>query len=973
MAKVTDKGAIQRHFWGWDQPVLHKAAEWLMQGWAGGELNLDGTLILTATAEAGRRLREELAKAAAEKNGAVFAPNVWPPEVTLTWNLSPGQTPSRVQRRLAWASVLEGIEGQKFATLFPILPQGNRDDWAVSVAETLMALQESVGGGGKSFADIAESLKDGTDAQRWNELAALHQAYDAALAKMGLRDTQALKREASQNGAIPEGVTQIVVFAVAELPMLVRDWLRAVAKKLPVKIFIQAPEEEAGAFDDLGMPETPLWSGSDRHIELGEAHLHLLNDGAQQAGCAINLVRAAAGQGKRVGIGVCDVALTDPLKGAFAAESVHAFDPAGEAASRHALLEVLKRWRQFSETGNWKSFSVFIRQSDVLSVVADGLEVRQEEVLELVDDFFAERIPPSLELAISLSQVKVREGRNPEEQARLEKKRVKLQALLTGVKSRMDRWRREKSLTQALRAILEWLYGERAFHANLEQDQDYMALLGEALQLAAEVEEAAQHLGHVSSLSQQLSVVLTELAGVSLPERRTDVDLVLYGWLELLWEPAETLVLCGFNDEAVPGKPAVDAFLPDHVREGLGLPCQASRRARDAYLLSAIAGQRPGAGRLHLVLGQTSQQGDVLRPSRLLFACDDEVLLERVRTLFPEKTQAGSTKEAARQVAWKLKPRRVEGMVTKVSVSLLTSYLNCPLRCYFERFLHMESPDAGQREMTAGDFGNLIHDSLRILGDSDELREGIAEPKLRELLSAELARLAKSKWGTQPFLSTAIQIETAERRLEHLSTKQVELYQQGWRIQEIEYDFGQDGALLLGGLPFKGRMDRVDVMTAGPDKGALRIWDYKTRSKAGSPAESHCKKVSDREQEANPDNEWRWFEGADGTTQNWLDLQLPLYVWAAQQIWKDAPRIEVGYAHLPAAVTDTEYQVWTELDAATVDAAVACAEEIIRRMQAGIFWPPVERRYEDDFSEILLQDAASSVDPVNLLEEATVE
>jgi len=33
---------------------------------------------------------------------------------------------------------------------------------------------------------------------------------------------------------------------------------------------------------------------------------------------------------------------------------------------------------------------------------------------------------------------------------------------------------------------------------------------------------------------------------------------VLHGWLELLWEPADGLVIAGFNDEHVPGAVAPD-------------------------------------------------------------------------------------------------------------------------------------------------------------------------------------------------------------------------------------------------------------------------------------------------------------------------------------------------------------------------------------------------------------------------------
>ena len=55
---------IRRHFWGWDAPVLDKALAFLsaQRPVSTGAPDLADTLLIVPTAEAGRRLREGLAR-----------------------------------------------------------------------------------------------------------------------------------------------------------------------------------------------------------------------------------------------------------------------------------------------------------------------------------------------------------------------------------------------------------------------------------------------------------------------------------------------------------------------------------------------------------------------------------------------------------------------------------------------------------------------------------------------------------------------------------------------------------------------------------------------------------------------------------------------------------------------------------------------------------------------------------------------
>ena len=131
------------HFWNWDAPVLAKAVAELMRGWRGTALDLSDTVVVVPTGEAVRRLRETLALAAADKNGAVIAPHVWHPEQALTSGVRIEGVASSLREKLAWSNVLMEADLKKLVALFPNPPDGKTPSWAASVAKTLHDLRHA--------------------------------------------------------------------------------------------------------------------------------------------------------------------------------------------------------------------------------------------------------------------------------------------------------------------------------------------------------------------------------------------------------------------------------------------------------------------------------------------------------------------------------------------------------------------------------------------------------------------------------------------------------------------------------------------------------------------------------------------------------------------------------------------------------------------------------------------------------------
>jgi hypothetical protein len=138
---------------------------------------------------------------------------------------------------------------------------------------------------------------------------------------------------------------------------------------------------------------------------------------------------------------------------------------------------------------------------------------------------------------------------------------------------------------------------------------------------------------------------------------------------------------------------------------------------------------------------------------------------------------------------------------------------------------------------------------------------------------------------------------------------------------------------------------------------SVRVLDFKTTDSVEAPEKKAYREIKKttrlREEDA-----WQCFH-LGGKTYQWLNLQLPLYAAALKAKYG---RVQVGYFHVPKGAQDTRVDLWEDFDEALIEAAVGCAEEAVRRIEAGVFWPPHPKPQYDDYAEMLLGDPLASVD-----------
>lgn len=925
---------ITRHFWGWDAPVLDKALAFLGKRAPAdaGAPDLGDTLLIVPTAEAGRRLREGLARGWAATG--LLSPVVWTAEQALLPPAARRGVATPLQAQLAWQQALESLPPARLPALFPQPPEDQGWTWQVETARLLMELQALIGAGGLDFAGV----EAGHDAARWRDLTALATAQGTVLANQGLEEAQAAKRRVAAAPVLPEGVTRVVILAAPDLPPLFDTWAHACAARgVAIEVAVHAPANRAEAFDALGRPRVEAW-GEEAPVVLpfGDEALRLCHDATAQSNQIITELRTLASAG-RVAVGVADPEVGAVLAEKLALEGVAVFEPGGMAAVQTGLWHLLSEWRALIATGSWRPFARLLRVPEMRAALA-GTAAGACDLLAAADAFAAERLPVTLEHARELLT---------------EAEAGPLGTALATAEALRKEWR-QLPFAEAARAFLLRLYGAREFRPDAPEDHLVAAPAEAWLACCEEIGAEADRFGLKLSPEEALGLSLEALARTALAEPRGEVDLVLQGWLELLWEAAPGLVIAGLNEEQVPGILLAHPFLPGSLREHLGLPCQASRFARDAYLLGALAAPRAAHGGLRLLCGQWSERGDALRPSRLLFLCSDADLPARVARLFPEDAESAPAQaEPPRSLAWKLHPRLARPAVETLSPSRLRSYLECPFRHYLASELHLDAAvDPDLREMDALAFGNLAHHALQQLALATDLRDCTEPARLAEFLVAEALAEAQRIYGRRPAPLVTLQLEGLKQRLRHAAQIEAEERAQGWRILHAEW--APETPLIVEGAQVRLKIDRIDRHAAS---GHIRVLDYKTSDKAAAPLDAHAPKAPRALDESQA---WREFVAADGVRRRWVDLQLPLYA-AALQLHGLEPQ-EAGYFVLPKSVQETRVQLWPDFGKAWIEPALACAAEAVGRMRTGVFWPPSPKAYDRGFDDLFLGDPEQTVE-----------
>lgn len=904
----------QRVFLGWDAPLLQSVTSWLLAGENRSELA--SSLVLVPTANSGRRLRRALSE-----GGGILAPHVSMPSRLFEVD----GVASRQESLWAWLRVIQGAGFDQFPNLFRNHEAGATAGFgvALAMARQLLTLRNTLADAGQSFRDAGFHSPE---KERWAELGELESLMLKQLGQWKLRDPVLAMRERATSPTLPPGVSRVVLACVPDPSLLaLRAMQSHLAGGIPITVLIHAPAAEQQTFDHWGIPDADYWTSRKIDIPDWQQRLHVVDSPLEAAETCLSVLGEQQTPAEDTALALCDPTFEPALDKAFTAAGWPLYKPEGMRMADSGIVSLLRVMRDLSGRNNaFEALRELVRLPG--SEMFLPANTSRHQAAELMDKLHLQHLPDTVPEAELLASAKQR-------------------SLLKSVSSRLEELARGK-LGETLRKWLGvWLQ---------QTDPDVAKAAEAALAEAVDAVDRLETQGEPPAADEAFEMLAESLQSARVPMQRSGSVLDLQGWLEISYDPAPHLVLAGMHEECVPDGAADDVFVPDSLREELGLRSVRERFGRDAFLFQSALAWRSNGGRVDAVVARFTQTGEARKPSRLLMRQSGENLAAVVHHLFGESSR-GSAIQGAWQRDWTLRvPARnnpyAEEPPRHLSPSAIGDYLDCPLRFYLKRIVNMESHDAGKQEMDALDFGNLCHRVLEQFGADEHMRESVDAGEIESCFSTRLDAEMRRLYGSNLSLPLMVQLESARERLRAFAPVQAEDRAAGWRIVATEFRVGTDDvSWRLAGHPVTMMIDRIDRHEDGV---RWRVWDYKTSGKAKNPGEVHLEPWRDSE---NRPLLGELMQGGR-TGRRWANVQLPMYAAFVRDHFKTGELPQVGYINLPRAVSEVAFAPWADFDQMLLDHAMSWAEAAVEKISSGEFSQaasyPANKRDWDDFAEL---------------------
>jgi ATP-dependent helicase/nuclease subunit B len=539
--------------------------------------------------------------------------------------------------------------------------------------------------------------------------------------------------------------------------------------------------------------------------------------GEQEAKAAALSIRGWLGEGAQsVGVVAQDRLVARRLRALLEREHILVSDEAGWKLSTTSAATVVSRWLDtLAEGFYYRDVLDLLKSPFALTDIEVGARreqvhrleqiIRRKDVVEGLEAI-AFAVEGSEDDALRALVERLCQAQRTQLPRREDRAGVPLGAWLNrlqdalkilGVKQGLEQDLAGRQLLDLLRAQSEALAGDRqlfAFH-------EWRGWLNGEFEAATFLDTDIQS-----------PVVFTQLAATRL--RRFDKVLVI-----------------GADAMHLPGEPAASRFFNQRVRANLGLPtaeAAAESLRREFIALIALAGETR-------VSWQAQRDGEPNAPAPLIDALqavhshafnDGLAAPELASWLREDAITAENTGEIAgdfphrppRPCAPALVPQRI-------SVSGYASLVACPYQFYSRHMLRLNEADEVEEQVAKRDFGDAVHRILKAFhqqvpqtsalpaADCLQILDQLGEREFAPLLSRNpLAAGFHAEW--KAMMGSYVLWQQAREA-------------EGWRFHAAEVRREHTLPLSDGGsLVLNGRLDRIDVDTAGN----FAVLDYKTRS-----------------------------------------------------------------------------------------------------------------------------------------------
>ncbi len=901
--------SINRVFSGWQEPFLPWLANHLIERYRSESMiDMNAALVVLPGANAMRRLLTLLVIESDSLGAALIPPKMITPGHLCDHLLPPTReqaTPAC--RLLGWVSALQKTPVELLKVLIAEPPDPDDFRGWLAFAKRIDALHVEVSAANLVFSEVGErgaELTSFLDEERWDVLEQIAVQYRGILSTQGKSDIyfDRLKR-VSESGRF-EHDGEIYLAGVVDLNQNVRTVIRNVECDISVLIF--APEHLKDSFDELGAIKISAWENasipiSEKNLEVVEAPKDVV---AKMYG-AMQLLSADYAISD-ISIGIGDETEIPYFKGKLNDLNIKTRSASGTRFSQSSVGYLLRGISSYLSSRAFPHFSALIRHPVATRMLQHEMSALHPEPFDLgaYCDVYQER---HLQAVVSSDMPEDRKGDQYAVQIVTEINKILLPLL---------------GPAQDLKAWVEQLSGFIIQLAPFVNSSE-VDLLHSLVDIVGDLADSRAPMELKGQEALQLVIQLAD-ESLSVPDAHSEA-VELLGWLELAHDDAPVTILTSIDEGVVPAVINADPFLPNTLRQHLGLMDNARRYARDAYVLSAVASSKRSCS---IIVARRNIDSSKRFPSRLLLACPEAQIPQRITHLFREGQNVRVRRGEERAVTSEfslVEPLGLEDKIEAMSITSFSDYLSCPYRYYLRHLARAEECRSHLVELDSLAFGNLAHLVLYDFA-ADKAASSFSPEAINKALNELLDSRVRKQFGRQEYPAIRIQIEALRERLKYFSQWQAGRNRDGWSIVAVEKEISEDDFKLdipSGTMGIKGKIDRIDHHKA---KNVYAIIDYKTGER-GKELDNVFEK------------------------DKWLDMQIPLYLHAARTFYPDA-EYDFLYLNLSAESARTIVTPAAHL-LASVDAGITQAQEVAEKVRRGIFWPPAAKVKFDSYSWML--------------------
>lgn len=853
------------------------------------------TILITPTKSSAKNLSTELAKLSMQSfGGGIAGIEVLTLDAFFSKSTSHLPTATETEKYFALNFTIKQFSNQDLPALFPNgIPSAPKNFFKKFLEIKTLCAQACL-----SINDATKKILESSNIEtdRWLELEKFNDAYTSSLSKISKLDPADALLDALKNPfQIP---TKIFLVGVADAPKILFNNLKNFEDKgAEITTIIFAKKTFSNFFNQLGVPDVDFWK--EKMFDIPNANISVPQTRTIQAQQIASDISNLGVDAPLISSIACEEGESSAtIKQALSLKNIKSFSPEGEKLSDGEIFDFLKSLKLYYISSDFDNLKNLLQKDALLSLIARKTELSSLQIFKIIDTYKFEKFAPNLDTAKELASAKTDQDAT---------------VLFNNLISILNPQAKFNSLKIA--HILQDVFSStKSFDPNIKDEAQNIA------NILSQIKLSEESFGEITMPETIELIIKTSDKRVFNKIHKQD-EIQMKNWLEIFWANEPNIFIADFNDGQVPENISSDAFIPNSLREFLGIRSAKSRHARDAYFLHTILNSRKNSD-VKIYVPKTDFDGEPLRPSRLLLQTEKAELVERANLLFAD---AQSDKHSrAFTHSWQMNVPNAP-LPQYLNATDFKYYLTCPFEFYLKRILKLNSIDTKKCELDALDIGTITHKALEILVKED--KDTTNENEIFAILKENVDGIFKSAYGKNLPTALSLQKYFIISKFVVVAKIEAEHRKNGWRTIFAEKTLQE---LSSAGFNIKAKIDRIDFNEA--EQKYLLI-DYKT-------IDSAYKDITTSN---------HFVENKKTNFFRWIDLQLPIYIASAKKFFH-SENVDAAYFLITKSADETRIETYKN-SKDVEEKASQVIEDIATNIRNYNFKPSEKYSLEKDYPE----------------------